>query len=256
MAEENIMLYKVQMEELQERLKKCQEQLQQGKQAEMDYHQKCRRLEEELEAQKCTVESLKHKMDLQLRESEHRFLLFQDEVQQNNKLQDCGFKFSCERRGNDFNYLSDTTAREFEQLPPHSKPSSPLLRRRDQVLNQKQERAGFKSDQIEGNSLYVNADDTIPREMQFHVSRINQSGEENSSPQFTEFISQTSTQFEITFDKGSQISGTSEWDTLRNRNLHSSRQTVRHGEDMKHELGVVKLHPLEVHTTFCEGLPF
>ncbi|XP_065537557.1 plectin-like [Lathamus discolor] len=246
MAEENIMLYKVQMEDLQERLKKCQEQLQQGKQAEMDYHQKCRRLEEELEAQKHTVESLKHKMDLQLMESEHRVLLFQDEVQQNNKLQDCGFKFSCERRGNDFNYLSDTTAREFEQLPPHSKPSSPLLRRRDQVLNQKQERAGFKPDQIEGNTLYVSADDTIPREVQFHVSRINQSGEENSSPQFTEFISQMSTQFEITFDKGSQISGTSEWDTLRNRNLHSSRQTIRHGEDMKHELGVVKLHPLEI----------
>lgn len=250
MAEENIMLYKVQMEDLQERLKKCHEQLQQGKQAEMDYQQKCRRLEEELEAQKRMVESLKQKMDLQLRESEHRFLLFQNEVHQNNKLQDCGFKLSCERRGNDFNYLSDTTAREFEQLPPHAKPSSPLLR-------QKQERPGFKSDQIEGNTLYMSADDRMLREVEFQMSRINQSGEENSSPQsFTELISQTSTHFEITFDKGSQISGTSEWDTLRNRNLHSSRQTIRHGEDMKHELGVVKLHPLEVHTTFCEGLPF
>ncbi|KAM9297154.1 uncharacterized protein RDI95_000237 [Morus bassanus] len=240
MAEENIMLYKIQMEDLQERLKKCHEQLQQGKQAEMDYHQKCRKLEEELEVQKRTVESLKHKMDLQVKESEHRFLLFQNEVQQNNKLQGSGFKLSCERRGNDFNYQSDTAAREFEQLPPHAKPSSPLLR-------QKQERSGFKSDQIEDNTLYLSADGTIPREVQFQMSRINQSLEEDASPQsFTEFVSQMSTQFQITFDKASQISGTSEREKLTNRNLHSSRQTIRHGEDMKHELGVVKLHPLEI----------
>ncbi|XP_015476473.1 dystonin isoform X16 [Parus major] len=239
MAEENIMLYKRQMEDLQERLKKCHEQLQQGKQAEMDYHQKCRKLEEELEAQKRMVESLKQKIDLQVRESEHRFLSFQNEVQQNNKLQDSGFKLSCERRGNDFNYLSEAAAKEFEQLPPRTKPSSPLLR-------QKQERSGFKSDQIEENTLYVSADDTIPREVQFQMSSINQSLEDSSSQSFTEFVSQMSTQFQITFDKGSQISGTSERDTLRNRNLHSSRQAVRHGEDTKHELGVVKLHPLEI----------
>ncbi|XP_074751884.1 dystonin isoform X9 [Athene noctua] len=240
MAEENIMLYKMQMEDLQERLKKCHEQLQQGKQVEMDYHQKCRKLEEELEVQKRTVESLKQKMDRQVRESEHRFLSFQNEIQQNNKLQDSGYKLNCERRGNDFNYLSDTAAREFEHLPPHAKPSSPLLR-------QKQERSGIKSDKIEENTLYVSADDRIPREVQFQMSRINQSLEEDSSPQsFTEFVSQTSTQFQITFDKASQILGTSERDSLRNRNLHSSRQTIRHGEDTKHELEVVKLHPLEI----------
>ncbi|XP_064563616.1 dystonin isoform X15 [Zonotrichia leucophrys gambelii] len=236
MAEENIMLYKRQMEDLQERLKKCHEQLQQGKQAEMDYHQKCRKLEEELEVQKRMVESLKQKMDLQVRESEHRFLSFQNEVQQNNNLQDSGFKLSCERRGNDFNYLSEAAAKEFEQLPPRT---SPLLR-------QKKERSGFKSDQIEENTLYVSADDTIPREVQFQMSSINQSLEDSSSQSFTEFVSQTSTQFQITFDKASQISGTSERDTLRNRNLHSSRQTIRHGEDSKHELGLVKLHPLEI----------
>ncbi|KAF4795948.1 hypothetical protein TURU_089041 [Turdus rufiventris] len=238
-AEENIMLYKRQMEDLQERLKKCHEQLQQGKQAEMDYHQKCRKLEEELEAQKRMVESLKQKMDLQVRESEHRFLSFQNEVQQNNKLQDSGFKLSCERRGNDFSYLSETAAKECEQLPPRTKPSSPLLR-------QKQERSGFKSDQIEENTLYVSADDTVPREVQFQMSSINQSLEDSSSQSFTEFVSQMSTQFQITFDKTSQISGTSERDTLRNRNLHSSRQTIRHGEDAQHELGVVKRHPLEI----------
>ncbi|XP_065488910.1 dystonin isoform X19 [Caloenas nicobarica] len=240
MAEENIMFFKIQMEDLQERLKKCHDQLQQGKRAEMEYHQKCRKLEEELEVQRRTVESLKQKMDLQVKESEHRFLLFQNELQQNNKLQDSGFKLSCERRGNNFNYLSDTAAREFEQLPPHAKPSSPLLRR-------KQERSGFKSDQIEENTLYVSADDTIPREVQFQMSRTNQSlAEDASPPSFTEFVSQTSTQFQITFDKASQISETSERDKLRNRNLHSSRQTIRHEEDVKHELGVVKLHPLEI----------
>ncbi|KAM6123200.1 LOW QUALITY PROTEIN: uncharacterized protein FYW35_004100 [Pterocles gutturalis] len=118
MAEENIMLYKIQMEDLQERLRKCHEQLQQGS-TEMDYHQKCRKLEEELEVQKHTVESLKQ-MDQQVKESEHRFILFQNEVQQRNKLQDSEFKLSCERRGNDFSYRSDTTAREFEQLPPRA----------------------------------------------------------------------------------------------------------------------------------------
>lgn len=249
MAEENIRFFKIQMEDLQERLRKCHDQLQQGKRAEMEYHQKCRKLEEELEVQRRTVESLKQKMDLQVKESEHRFLLFQNELQQNNKLQDSGFKLSCERRGNDFNYLSDTAAREFEQLSPHAKPSSPLLRR-------KQERSGFKSDQIEENTLYVSADDTIPREVQFQMSRTNQSLAEDANPQsYTEFVSQTSTQFQITFDKANQISETSERDKLRNRNLHSSRQTIRHEEDVKHELGVVKLHPLEVHAKFCESLP-
>ncbi|XP_035178387.1 plectin-like [Oxyura jamaicensis] len=236
MAEENIMLYKIQIEDLQERLKKCHEQLQQGKHAEMDYHQKCRKLEEELEVQKRLVEGLKQKMDLQVKESEHRFLLFQNEVQQNNKFKDCGFNLSCERRGN---YLNDTSAREFEQLLPHAKPHSPLFR-------QKQERSGFTTGQIEENTLYVSADDTIPKEVQFQMSRINQSLEDGNPQSFTEFVSQTSTQFQITFDKASEISGTSERDKVRNRNLHSSRQTVRPGEDMKHELGLVKLHPLEI----------
>nr|XP_038032434.1 dystonin isoform X20 [Anas platyrhynchos] len=236
MAEENIMLYKKQIEDLQERLKKSHEQLQQGKHAEMDYHQKCRKLEEELEVQKRLVEGLKQKMDLQVKESEHRFLLFQNEVQQNNKFKDCGFNLSCERRGN---YLNDTSAREFEQLLPHAKPHSPLFR-------QKQERSGFTTGQIEENTLYVSADDTIPKEVQFQMSRINQSLEDGNPQSFTEFVSQTSTQFQITFDKASEISGTSERDKLRNRNLHSSRQTIRPGEDMKHELGLVKLHPLEI----------
>lgn len=239
LAEESIMLYKRQIEDLQERLKKCQEQLQQGKHAEMDYHQKCRKLEEELEVQKHLVEDMKQKMDLQVKESEHRFLLFQSEIQQNNKIKDCEFKLSCERRGNELNYLNDTSRREFEQHPSHVKPCSPLLR-------QKQERTSFKSDQIEENMLYVSADDTIPREVQFQMSRINQSLEDARPQSFTEFVSQTSTQFQITFDKSSEITGISERDKLRNRNIHSSRQTSRPGEDMKLELGLVKMHPLEI----------
>ncbi|XP_072188968.1 dystonin isoform X20 [Excalfactoria chinensis] len=235
LAEESIMLYKRQIEDLQERLKKCQEQLQQGKHAEMDYHEKCRKLEEELEVQKRVVEDVKQKMDLQVKESEHRFLLFQNEVQQNNKIKDSGFKLSCERRGNELNYPNDTSSREFEQHPSHVKPCSPLLR-------QKQERTSFKSDQIEENTLYVSSDDTIPREVQFQMSRINQSLEDARAQSFTEFVSQTSTQFQITFDKSSEITGISERDKLRNRNLHTSR----HGEDMKLELGLVKVHPLEI----------
>uniref|UniRef100_A0A8C2TAJ5 Dystonin n=1 Tax=Coturnix japonica TaxID=93934 RepID=A0A8C2TAJ5_COTJA len=184
LAEESIMLYKRQIEDLQERLKKCQEQLQQGKHAEMDYHEKCRKLEEELEVQKRMVEDVKQKMDLQVKESEHRFLLFQNEVQQDNKIKDSGFRLSCERRGNELNYLNDTSSREFEQHPSRVKPCSPLLR-------QKQERTGFKSDQIEENTLYLSADDTIPREVQFQMSRINQSLEDARAQSFTEFVSQT-----------------------------------------------------------------
>ncbi|XP_032299401.1 dystonin isoform X24 [Coturnix japonica] len=234
LAEESIMLYKRQIEDLQERLKKCQEQLQQGKHAEMDYHEKCRKLEEELEVQKRMVEDVKQKMDLQVKESEHRFLLFQNEVQQDNKIKDSGFRLSCERRGNELNYLNDTSSREFEQHPSRVKPCSPLLR-------QKQERTGFKSDQIEENTLYLSADDTIPREVQFQMSRINQSLEDARAQSFTEFVSQTSTEFQITFDKSSETTGISERDKLRNRNLHTSRR----GEDMKLELGLVKVHPLE-----------
>uniref|UniRef100_A0A8C2T4Z7 Dystonin n=1 Tax=Coturnix japonica TaxID=93934 RepID=A0A8C2T4Z7_COTJA len=245
LAEESIMLYKRQIEDLQERLKKCQEQLQQGKHAEMDYHEKCRKLEEELEVQKRMVEDVKQKMDLQVKESEHRFLLFQNEVQQDNKIKDSGFRLSCERRGNELNYLNDTSSREFEQHPSRVKPCSPLLR-------QKQERTGFKSDQIEENTLYLSADDTIPREVQFQMSRINQSLEDARAQSFTEFVSQTSTEFQITFDKSSETTGISERDKLRNRNLHTSRR----GEDMKLELGLVKVHPLEVYNTFGEGLIF
>ncbi|XP_010189368.1 PREDICTED: plectin-like, partial [Mesitornis unicolor] len=237
LAEENMMLYKVQVEELQERLRVCQEQLQQGTQAELDRQQRCRRLEEELEAQKRAVESLRLRLELQGNESDHQPLMF---VQQNGNLQDSGLKWSCERAGSDFHYLSGTAAREFERLPPHAKPGSPLLR-------QKQERSGLKSDQIEESRVYVSADDVVPRELQFQMSAVNQALEEDARPQsFTEFVSQMSTQFQITFDKASQISGTSERDTLINRNLHSSRQNVRHGEDVKHELGAVKLHPLEI----------
>ncbi|XP_037750165.1 dystonin isoform X14 [Chelonia mydas] len=245
MAEENIKLYKMQIEDLQERLQKCREQLQQGNHAEMDYFQKYRKLEEELEVQRRMVETLKQDMDMPMKEREHQFLMFQNGVKQHNNIKDSIFKLDFEKKGKEFNYLGETLPRDLEQLHPCAKTTSSLFR-------QKQERqvdiniAGFKMDRLGEKELHLGADDTEPKEAQLQLSRTNQSRDDTGQQSFTEFVSQTSTQLQITFDKTNPMTRISEIDRLRDKNFHTSWQATRHEEE-KHGTGLVKLmHPLEI----------
>ncbi|KYO47127.1 dystonin isoform A [Alligator mississippiensis] len=247
MSQENMKLYKMQIEDLQERLQKCREQLQQGKLAEMDYHQKCRKLEEELEVQKRMMESLKQKTDLHIKDREHQFVLLQTEVQQNNNIKDSTFKLDSERKGNEFNYLGETSPRDFEQVHQCANITSPFLRKK-QARQVEINIAGFKPDQLGEKNLHMNTDDKVPKDLQFQLSRINQSLENDTDQQsFTEYVSETSTQFQITFDKTDSVGGISEMDIIRDRNHHCSNQSITHEEDMNHELGLGKfIQPLEI----------
>lgn len=239
MAQENIRMYKIQIEDLQDRLQKCREQLQQAKHAEMDYLQKYRKLEEELQLQKRTVENLKHQLDLQNREHCSQLRLFQNEIHKNSNIKlDYGWK------GNGFNYLGETSPRDFEQLNRCAS-TSPLLRRRhDRQIEIST--TGCKSEPLVAKKLQVVATDSLPREKQFQLPGMTHSLENGTSQQsYAGYVSQTSTQFEMTFDQTSPATRISEIDKLRDKNLLCSRH-----ED-NYEVGLGKhLHPLEVHSTY------
>ncbi|XP_060091304.1 dystonin isoform X21 [Heteronotia binoei] len=231
MAQENIRMYKIQIEDLQDRLQKCREQLQQGKHAEMDYWQKYRKLEEELQVQRRTVENMKHQIDLQKREHCHQLRLFQNEIHKNNNINlNFGWK------GNGFRYLGDASPREYDQLNLCAS-TSPLLRRRQIEMSA----AGCKPEQLVTKKLQAVATDSLSKEKQLQLSGITHSQENGISQQsFAEYVSQTSTQLEITIDKTSPVTRISELDKLRDSKLFSSKY-----ED-NYEMGLGKhLHPLE-----------
>ncbi|XP_048352787.1 dystonin isoform X17 [Sphaerodactylus townsendi] len=230
MTQENIRMHKIQIEDLQDRLQKCREQLQQGKHAEMEYWQKYRKLEEELQGQRRMVENLKHQLDLQKREHCHQLRLFQNEIHKKNIKLDFGWK------GNGFSYLGDASPREFDQFNMCTS-TSPLLRRRQIEIST----PGCKPEQLVTKKLQSVATDLLPREKQFQLSGITHSQENGTSQHsYSEYVSQTSTQLEITFDKTSPVTKISEIDKLKDSNLLSSRH-----ED-NYEMGLGKhLHPLE-----------
>ncbi|XP_042326633.1 plectin-like [Sceloporus undulatus] len=230
MAQENIRMYKIQIEDLQDKLQKCREQLQQGKHAEMEYLHKYRKLEEELHIQKRAVENLKHQMDLQKREHCNQLRMFQNEINKKNIQLDFGWK------GNGFSYLGDTSPREFEQLNLCTT-TSPLLRRRQIEISS----PGCKTEQLVGQKLQMVATDSLPREKPYQMSGMAHSIENGITQQsYAEYVSQTSTQLEITIDKNNPLTRISEMDKLRDSKFLSSRH-----ED-GYEMGLGKhLHPLE-----------
>nr|XP_060608768.1 dystonin isoform X27 [Anolis sagrei ordinatus] len=224
MAQENIRMYKIQIEDLQDRLQKCREQIQQGKHAETEYLHKYRKLEEELHIQKRTTENLKHQMDMQKREHCNQLRMFQNEINKKNIQLDFGWK------GNGFSYMGDTSPREFEKLNLCTT-TSPLLRRRQIEISS----PGCKTEQLVATS-------SLPREKSYQLSGITNSLENGVSQQsYAEYVSQTSTQLEITIDKNNPLTRVSEVDKLRDSKFLSSRH-----ED-GYELGLGKhLHPLEI----------
>ncbi|XP_044277511.1 dystonin isoform X31 [Varanus komodoensis] len=229
MAQENIRMHKIQIDDLQDRLQKCREQLQQGKHAEMEYLQKYRKLEEELQMQKRTIENLKHQLELQKREHCNQLRTFQNEINKKNIQLDLGWK------GSGFSYLGDTSARDFEQLNLCTS-TSPSLRRRQMSG------PGCKSEQLIVPKLQVVATDSLSQEKPFQLSGVTNSLENGMNQQsYSEYVSQTSTQFELTIDKNSPVTRISEIDKLRDTKfLSSSREDI-------YEMGLGKhLHPLEI----------
>ncbi|XP_070789030.1 dystonin [Pituophis catenifer annectens] len=230
MAQENIRMYQIQIEDLQNRLQKCRDQLQQGKHAEMEHLQKYRKLEEEFQMQKRTMEHLKHQIDLQKREHSNQLRLFQNEINKKNVQLDFGLK------GLDYGYLGDASLRDFEQRKVCTN-TSPLLRRRQTEISS----TGCKSEQLLAQKLQMVSTDSLPREKPFQMSGIAHSlGSGVNQQSYSEYVSQTSTQFEISIDNNKPTTRLSEIDNLRDGKFLNSR----HEEN--YEMGLGKqLHPLE-----------
>ncbi|XP_053237094.1 dystonin isoform X26 [Podarcis raffonei] len=228
MAQDNIRMYKLQIEDLQDRLQKSREQLQQGKHAEMEYVQKYRKMEEELQMHRRTVENLKHQIDLQKRDHGNQLRWFQNEINKRNIQLDFGWK------GNGFSYLGDTSPRDFEHINLCTT-TSPLLRRRHLSGS------SCKSEPLVAQKLQTVATDSLQREKPFQLSGVTHQLENGISQQsYAEYVSQTSTEFEIMVDKSNPITRISEIDKLRDGKLLSSRL------EESYEVGLGKrLHPLE-----------
>ncbi|XP_026550973.1 dystonin isoform X7 [Pseudonaja textilis] len=230
MTQENIRMYQIQIEDLQNRLQKCRDQLQQGKHAEMEHLQKYRKLEEEFHMQKRTMEHLKHQIDLQKREHCNQLRLFQNEINKKNVQLDFGLK------GLDYGYLGDASLRDFEQRKVCTN-TSPLLRRRQTEITS----SGCKSEQLLAQKMQMVSTDSLSREKPLQLSGITHPlGSGVNQQSYSEYVSQTSTQLEISIDN-KPATRLSEIDNLRDGKFLSSR----HEEN--YEMGLGKqLHPLEI----------
>ncbi|XP_039176241.1 dystonin isoform X28 [Crotalus tigris] len=230
MAQENIRMYQIQIEDLQNRLQKCRDQLQQGKHAEMEHLQKYRKLEEEFLMQKRTMEHLKHQIDMQKREHCNQLRLFQNEISKKNIQLDFGLK------GLDYGYLGDASLRDFEQRKVCTN-TSPLLRRRQTEISS----PGCKSEQLLTQKLQMVSTDSLSREKPFQLSGLSNSlGSGVNQQSYSEYVSQMSTQFEISIDNNKPATRLSEIDNLRDGKFLSSRH------EESYEMGLGKqLHPLE-----------
>lgn len=228
-AQENAKLYKTNIEELERQLHQYREQMQQGQNMEAHHYQKCLKLENELLAQKREVETLKHKMDQQMKEHEHQLALLQREIQRKNAVKDCTFKPEF-----DTAMKECQNSREFSSRstgPLHSATTSSLLRW-TQEPQQSQEK---------WSHLVV---EQRPKEVQFWQPGL--SREEKNQQCYSEYFSQTSTELQITFDEASPMTRLSGIEKIRDQVPYSSRLPVCYPND-KCEMSLVKLlAPLEI----------
>nr|XP_033792323.1 dystonin isoform X12 [Geotrypetes seraphini] len=239
-AEEKVKLHQIEIADLQERLKRCREQMQQGKQTETDLSQKCRKLEEELGVQKCIVGNLKHRVDLQKNDHILQLQLLQNEIQKNNSITSPLLRADLEK-ANEFKYSPVPSPCEFGQFF-EGPLNSPLMRRKLEIHKEtsvplfKSERTEEKKIQIESNC----PDKTL------HLSRTKQSWEDGENkPSFTEYVSQTSSEVQISVDDIDPLRRLSEFETIREKNLQNTRQALRdQGENLEKELLKFEL-PLE-----------
>lgn len=228
-AQENAKLWETNIRELERQLQCYREKMQQGQHVEANHYQKCRRLEEELLAQRREVENLKQKMDQQIKEHEHQLLLLQCEIQKQSPAQDQTFTSAFDTAGRECHHPADIS-------PGHSghlKARLPLSRWTQEPQ------------QTEGKWPH-RATEQLPKELPFR-----QPGapldKEGSQPCYSEYFSQTSTELQITFDDKNPISRLSELETMREQALRPSRPPVTYHDDKLERELVKLLTPLEVH---------
>lgn len=227
-AQENAKLCETNIRELERQLQQYREQTQQGRNVEANNYQKCRKLEEELVAQKREVERLKQKMDQQIKEHEHQLVLLQCEIQKKSPTKDCTFKPEFEVSVKERQYSGDLSSRNTGQ--PHPRARSPLLRwaQEPQQLEEKWQHRVVEQKDVQCWPAGA------PLE------------KEKSQQCYSEYFSQTSTELQITFDEKNPSSRLSEIEKIRDKPLYNSRQPVRYKDD-KCEVDLVKLlAPLEV----------
>ncbi|XP_054425499.1 dystonin isoform X18 [Pteronotus mesoamericanus] len=227
-AQENAKLCETNIRELERQLQQYREQIQQGRNVEANNYQKCRKLEEELVAQKREVENLKQKMDQQIKEQEHQLVLLQCEIQKKSLAKDCTFKPDIEVAVKECQHSGDLSSRNTGQSHPAAQ--SPLLRwtQEPQQSEEKWQHRVVEKKDVQcwpsGAALE----------------------KEKSQQCYSEYFSQTSTELQITFDEKNPSSRFSGIEKIRDQGLYNSRQPVRYQDD-KCEVDLVKLlAPLEI----------
>ncbi|EHB11726.1 Bullous pemphigoid antigen 1, isoforms 1/2/3/4/5/8 [Heterocephalus glaber] len=226
-AQENAKLCETNIKELESQLQQYREQMQQGKHVEANHYQKCRKLEDELIAQKCEVEKLKKKMDQQIKEHEHQLVLLQCEIQKKNIGKDCTYTPDFEVTVREHQHSGELLCRS----TGHLRARSPLLRWPEEPQ------------QVEEKWQHQVVEQ-IPKEVQFWPPGAPLE-REKSQQCYSEYFSQTSTELQITFDETNPVTRLSEIEKIRDQALHNSRPPVRYQDD-KHEMELVKLlTPLE-----------
>ncbi|XP_073531555.1 dystonin isoform X21 [Phyllobates terribilis] len=245
MLEEKIKLMKIELSDLQERLQRCQEQLNLEKKSGLESGQKCRKMEEELEVQKRAVESLKQKVDLQRQDHINQLRYLQSEIQQNNSIRSPFQKNEFEVKGNSYVMSSAGSQPDFDALNQRTK-SSPILRRKlDGHLDVSV--PVFNSTLIDEKKHMDGYDDSVQKELQLQLSRIKQSLDvgDKSKP-FTEYVTQTSTELQISIDNMNAYKQLSELETMKDKSLQNAFQTLRIEEEkIGKELGKFD-QPMEI----------
>ncbi|XP_005863374.1 PREDICTED: dystonin isoform X19 [Myotis brandtii] len=227
-AQENAKLCETNIRELERQLQQYREHIQQGQNVEANHYQKCRKLEEELAAQKREVENLKHKMDQQIKEHEHQLVLLQCEIQKKSPAKDYSFKPDFEAAVKECQHSRDLFSRNSGQH--HPTPRSPLLRRTQEP----------QPSEEKWQHRVVEQKDPLCWTSKSPLEK------EKSQQCYSEYFSQTSTELQITFDDKSPMPRLSEIEKIRDQALYSSRPPVRCQED-KCEVDLVKLlAPLEI----------
>lgn len=229
-AQENAKLWETNIRELERQLQCYREKMQQGPPVEANHYQKCRRLEEELLAQRREVENLKQKMDQQIKEHEHQLLRLQCEIQKKSTTQDHTFASAFDTAGRECHHPAEISPGNSGHL--NLKTRLPLSRWTQEPH------------QTEGKWPH-RAAEQLPKEVQFR-----QPGapldRESSQPCYSEYFSQTSTELQITFDDKNPITRLSELETMREQALHPSRPPVTYQDDKLERELVKLLTPLEI----------
>ncbi|XP_073937953.1 dystonin isoform X21 [Castor canadensis] len=221
-AQENARLCETNIKEVERQLQRYREQVQHGQHVEANHYQKCRKLEDELMAQKRDVENLKQKMDQQIKEHEHQLVLLQCEIQKKSTAKDCTFIPDFETIVKECQHPGELPSRNTGYLPPTTRSLLRWTQEPQQVEEKWQ----------------------IPKEGQIQPSGAPLENEK-SQRCYSEYFSQISTELQITFDETSPITRLSDIEKIRDQALHGSRPPIRYQDD-KHEMELVKLlTPLE-----------